>query len=46
MPPKQRITREMILECAFVMFLSEGMETVNARSVAKALGCSTQPIIS
>ena len=46
MPPKQRITREMILECAFVMFLSEGMETVNARSVAKALGCSTQPIFS
>lgn len=46
MPPKQRITREMILESAFVMFVNEGMETVNARSVAKALGCSTQPIFS
>ena len=46
MPPKQRITREMILEKAFDMFCREGMETVNARSVAKALNCSTQPIFS
>ena len=46
MPPKQRITREMILESAFVMFCNEGMEVVNARSVAKALNCSTQPIFS
>lgn len=46
MPPKQRITREMILKSAFAMFCSEGMEVVNARSVAKALGCSTQPIFS
>jgi len=46
MPPKQRITREMILDRAFEMFCSEGMEAVNARSVAKALACSTQPIFS
>jgi len=46
MPPKQRITREMILERSFVMFSEEGMESVNARSVAKALNCSTQPIFS
>ena len=46
MPPKQRITREMILESAFAMFCKEGMDVVNARSVAKALGCSTQPIFS
>ena len=46
MPPKQRITREMILERSFEMFCREGMEVVNARSVAKALGCSTQPIFS
>ena len=37
MPPKQRITREMILERSFTMFCQEGMEAVNARSVAKAL---------
>lgn len=46
MPPKQRITREMILERSFAMFSKEGMEVVNARSVAKALNCSTQPIFS
>ena len=46
MPPKQRITREMILEKSFAMFSREGMEAVNARSVAKALNCSTQPIFS
>ena len=39
MPPKQRITREMILERSFAMFCQEG-------SVAKALNCSTQPIFS
>ena len=46
MPPKQRITREMILERSFAMFCQEGMGIVNARSVAKALNCSTQPIFS
>lgn len=46
MPPKQRITREMILERSFAMFCREGMDAVNARSVAKALNCSTQPIFS
>ena len=46
MPPKQRITREMILDKSFAMFSSEGMEAVNARSIAKALNCSTQPIFS
>ena len=46
MPPKQRITREMIMERSFEMFCREGMEVVNARSVAKVLNCSTQPIFS
>ena len=46
MPPKQRITREMILERSFDMFCQDGMDVVNARSVAKALNCSTQPIFS
>ena len=46
MPPKQGLTREMILERSFEMFCREGMEVVNARSVAKALNCSTQPIFS
>ena len=36
----------MILEASFSMFCRKGMENVNARSVAKALNCSTQPIFS
>ena len=36
----------MILERSFAMFCQEGMRAVNARSVAKALNCSTQPIFS
>ena len=46
MPPKQRINREMILEGAFSVFCREGMQNINARSVARELSCSTQPIFS
>jgi AcrR family transcriptional regulator len=46
MPPKQKITKEMILEAAFKITREEGFEAVNARSLAKAIGCSTQPIFS
>ncbi len=46
MPPKQRYTREIILNKAFEMFAQDGMSAVNARSVSKALGCSTQPLFS
>ena len=45
-PPKQRITKEMILESAYKVFCEHGMENVNARSVARELNCSTQPIFS
>ncbi len=46
MPPKQRFNREIILDRAYEMFLKNGMGSVNARSVSKALQCSTQPIFS
>ena len=35
MPPKQRITREMILERSFAMFCREGMERSEERRVGK-----------
>ena len=35
MPPKQRITREMILERSFAMFCQEGMAAVNADTIRK-----------
>ena len=46
MAPKQIITKEIILEAAFKITREMGFENVNARSLAKALGCSTQPIYS
>ncbi len=46
MPPKQKITREMILECAFAIAEREGIMAVTSRSIAKELGCSIQPVFS
>lgn len=44
MPPKKRIIKEDIIEVAFNLVRSEGYATLNARNVAKALKCSTQPV--
>ena len=46
MPPKVKITKEEIVDAALAMIRSEGEAAVNARSLATALGCSTQPIFS
>ncbi|MBO5023622.1 MAG: TetR/AcrR family transcriptional regulator [Clostridia bacterium] len=46
MPPKVKITKEKILECALDMVRKNGFSSVNARILAKELGCSTQPIFS
>lgn len=43
--PKARITREMIIDAAFEVVRTAGAENVNARTVAAALGCSTQPVM-
>lgn len=45
MPPKTKITREMILDAAFAIARQEGAETVNARTVSQKLNCSTQPVL-
>lgn len=45
MPPETRITRDRIIEAAFAVAREEGAEQINARSVAKRLGCSTQPVM-
>ncbi len=45
MPPKARITRDMVLSAAFDLIRHEGQEALNARAVAKRLGCSTQPVL-
>ena len=43
--PKAKISREMIIDAAFELTRAEGIENVNARTVAEKLGCSTQPVM-
>ena len=45
MPPKSRITREMIVAAALETAREAGAEAINARTVAGRLGCSTQPVM-
>lgn len=46
MPPKVKITKEDIIKAALDLARENGEATLNARSIAAALGCSTQPIFS
>lgn len=45
MPPKTKITREMIVDAAFALARTGGVENINARSVSRRLNCSTQPVL-
>lgn len=45
MPPKAKITRDMIIDAAFQIAREEGAENINARTVSEKLGCSTQPVM-
>lgn len=45
MPPKAKITKEMIIDAAFEITRESGIETVNARTISEKLGCSTQPVM-
>lgn len=44
--PKQRITKEMVVEAAFEIARTSGMEQVLVKNIADKLGCSVQPIYS
>ena len=46
MPPKVKVTKEDIINAATEIVRSCGAEAINARNVASALGCSTQPVFS
>ena len=46
MPPKPKITKEMILNMVLDITRGTGFETVNARSIAGKLQCSTRPIFT
>ena len=45
MPPKTRITGEMVVNAAVSVIREYGFENVNARTVAQQLHCSTQPVM-
>ncbi len=46
MPREARVKRELVLAAAAEIIRREGEEKVNARAIAKELGCSTQPVYS
>ena len=46
MPPKPKITRDMILDAALELVRSAGPDRITAQAVAGILGCSTQPVMS
>jgi AcrR family transcriptional regulator len=46
MPPIQRFTKEEILETAFSIVREEGVDSLNARNIARRLNASTQPVFS
>lgn len=45
MPPKVRITKEMVENASFEVIRASGHENLNARTIAEYLKCSTQPVL-
>lgn len=46
MPPKVKITKEDIIKTALELVRANGEQSINARAIAAALNCSTQPVFS
>lgn len=44
--PKQRITKEMVIDAAFEITRRKGIEQAMVKSIAETLHCSVQPIYS
>lgn len=44
--PKQRITKEMVVNAAFELARTGGLEQVLVHAIAEKIGCSVQPIYS
>lgn len=44
MPAIKKISKEAVIDAAVDVLREDGFSAINARSVAKKLGCSTQPI--
>lgn len=46
MPPNVKVTKEDIINTAVDIVRNNGAQSINARNVASALNCSTQPVFS
>lgn len=46
MPPKIKTTKKAIVDAAVALVRKDGAQALNARNLAAALGCSTQPVFS
>lgn len=44
MPAKKQVTKEKLINTAFEIVRSEGMDALNMRTLAQRCNCSTQPI--
>ena len=45
MPPKVKITKQMVEDASFEVIRKHGHENLNARTISEYLGCSTQPVL-
>lgn len=45
MPPRFKITKQMVADASFEVVRMYGHENLNARTIAEHLGCSTQPVL-
>ncbi len=45
MPPKVKITKQMVEDASFELIRANGHENLNARTISAYLGCSTQPVL-
>lgn len=45
MARKTQITKEIILQAALHMLIRDGYSSINIKTLAKEIGCSTQPIV-
>ena len=45
MPPKTKISKDMIVQAAIEVVRQSGFENINARTVSAQLHCSTQPVM-
>ena len=45
MPPKVKVTKEMVANASFEVVRARGHENLNARTISEHLGCSTQPVL-